>query len=150
MADTFQYDYTSPAFDLIPAENIVFTITAVRLPTFGSTTSFPSTDPLISVFSWNSAASGNCLGNLSIPGDACAGFANGISGGIDAFPAGSFLSPGTYTSIGDGVTLVITDLSAVPAVPEPSTLLLLGCGMFGLLAMASLYTPGRGFARFVC
>jgi PEP-CTERM putative exosortase interaction domain len=45
------------------------------------------------------------------------------------FPAGSFLASGTYTSVLPGMTVNITQTG----VPEPSSLLLLGSGILGLL-----------------
>ena len=132
-ADTFQYDFST---DVTGSTNIVFTITEPALQASGDVTSFTSvTSTLpgtITEFAWNSAE--GCLGSPP-EGLACAGFVNNIFGAITIFFApGSFLSPGSYTSLNGG-TLDITDLSVVGA-PEPSSLVLLGCGLFGLLAMA--------------
>ena len=146
-ADTFQYSYTTPALPLVDSINITFTISAATPPTSGEVISPTSNDPVpVDYFFWNSAASGNCGFSppVNFPGSACAGFYSGTSGSFDDFPAGSFLSPGTYTSNFDGVTFVITDLStgtATDTVPAPSSLLLLGCGLFGLLAIASFRVP---------
>jgi len=133
-ADTFQYDFST---DVTGSTNIVFTITEPALQASGdvtSVTSVTSTLPgTITEFAWNSAE--GCLGSPP-EGLACAGFVNSFFGAFTFFfTAGSFLSPGSYTSLNGGTTLEITDLSVVGA-PEPSSLLLLGCGLFGLLAMA--------------
>jgi hypothetical protein len=133
-ADTFQYDFST---DVTGSTNIVFTITEPALQPSGDVTSFTSvTSTLpgtITEFAWNSAE--GCLGSPPL-GLACAGFVNSFYGAFTFFfTPGSFLSPGSYTSLNGGTTLDITDLSAVGA-PEPSSLLLLGCGLFGLLAMA--------------
>ena len=134
-ADTFQYDFTST---VLGSQNIVFTITEPALQPTGDVTSFTSvTSTLagtITEFVWDSAT-GDCLGS-SVPGLACASFLNSDFGPITFFfTPGSFLSPGSYTSLNGGTTLEITDLGVVGA-PEPSSLLLLGCGLFGLLVMA--------------
>ena len=115
-ADTFQYSYTTPSVPqfLLDSINITFTISAATPPTSGEVISPNSNDPVpVDYFFWNSAASGNCgfAPPVNFPGSACAGFYAGISGSFDDFPAGSFLGPGTYTSLFDGVTFVITDLS---------------------------------------
>ena len=144
-ADTFEYDYTDGTV------NIVFSLTAATLPTSGDVTSFTgTTDPFgtITEFAWDSAASGSCVGSVSF-GRACAGFKNTPPGGIglisgsDNFAAGSFLSPSIYTGT-FGSTLAITDIGGT--VPEPSSLLLLACGLFGLLATASFRSRIRRFA----
>jgi hypothetical protein len=85
-------------------------------------------------FVWNSAAGSFCLFG-SFPGDGCAAIGFSGGGGISVrFPAGSFLSPGTYT--GGGFLLVMTVNIAQTGVPEPSSLLLLGSGILGLLGAA--------------
>ena len=140
-ADTFQYEFTPAQFD--GSVNLVFTITTATLPSSGDVTSF-TTDTssfgagAITEFAWNSASGGDCLGR-SFESEGCAAFevrSNPNAIGSFGYAAGSFLSPGTYTSIPGGGVLVITDLGTVSGVPEPSSLLLLGCGLFGLPIVA--------------
>jgi PEP-CTERM motif-containing protein len=91
-----------------------------------------ATDPsgTIADFQWNSAAGGQCI-IVSIGGSGCAGYMiTNTAWAAFAFVPGSFLGPGTYTdTLGAGATLTITDITAVP---EPSSLLLLGTGLLGL------------------
>ena len=141
-ADTFQFVDTTPAGPLFGGNiTIEFTITAPSLPSSGHVTSITTSYSPIDGFAWNSAASGTCFG-LSFPGDACTGIdqSAGLTQGANGFPAGSFLSPGTYISVFGGETLVITDLSTVP---EPSSLLFLGFAIVSPLAAARLGKRAR-------
>jgi hypothetical protein len=145
-ADTFEYDYTSGSISsggITGTVNIVFTLTAATPPTAGDLTSFTTTTGpfgTVTAFAWYSAG-GFCFVVLG----PCVGFTTGLVSVGDGFGAGSFLSPGTYTAIdGSGATLVITDLGAgTGAAPEPSSLLLLGCGLCGFLAMTSFGSRTR-------
>jgi hypothetical protein len=114
-AETFQYSYTTPAVPQLLEDSININLYNQRgnRPTSGVAIFPTNNDPVpVILFHWNSAASGNCgTPPVNFPGSACAGFYSGTSGSFDDFPAGSFLSPGTYTSIFDGVSFVITDLS---------------------------------------
>lgn len=151
-ADTFQYVFTSAPFD--GSVNLVFTITAAILPSSGDVTSF-TTDTssfgagAITEFAWNSASGGLCLGR-SFEGEGCAAFeinSNPNAVGSFGYATGSFLSPGTYTSNPGGGILVITDLGTVSGVPEPSSLLLLGCGLFCLQIVARFSSRICSLAR---
>jgi len=135
-ADTYLYNFTAyivPEMGAPYTVNIKFDLTATTLPSSGDVTSFTSvTDPAggtVSDFQWNSAAGGTCeMGSSS--GMGCAGFDNTATGIFTTvFPAGDFLTTGTFT--GDDASLTITDLSTVP---EPSSLLLLALGLIGLFA----------------
>jgi len=139
-ADSFQYDFTAPS-DYSQPINIVFTITAPTLPTFGYVTSFTVSEPpdfTVTQFGWNTA--NDCFGSsFTLQPFSCAGFL-AITGfgtttveDIHAFPIGSFLTPGSYT--GFGATMTITDLSGVP---EPSSFLLLGFGLLGITSFGAL------------
>ena len=122
-----------------------FQETVTNLTTFVTDTS--NLGPFTAV-----SLSGNST-DCSLPNAAPAGpcfigeFASGGGIGLPAFP--SFSGPGMFTvTATEGVfvettTVTITD---VPGVPEPSSLLLLGCGLFGLLAMASFGSRFRRFA----
>ena len=138
-ADTFQYSVV----DTINSVSFTFTVTETSLASSGvvttgfSNVSVPAGDTLAG-FAWNSAAGGTCFG-ASSPGSACADYQLNVSGGggetvTGAFSSGSFLSPGTYTSTtnGSSYTVTITDLTAVP---EPSSVMLLGSGALGLVGV---------------
>ena len=144
-ADTFQYVFTDPS----TTTNIVFTVTEATLQPSGDVTSFTSatsTLGAITAFAWDSASGGSCLGGSSV-GLGCAAYRIGpIQTFGFAYSPGSFLSPGTYADLSGTGTLDITDLSTVGA-PEPSTLLLLGCGLFGLPVVASFGSRIRNLGR---
>jgi hypothetical protein len=104
-----------------------FSFTEPTIATAGDTTSITQiSGTAVTEFSWNS--NGNCnLGGFIGDANACISYTTDL---FESFTAGSFLVAGTYTSIAGDVTV---NISGVPAVPEPSSMILFGSGVLALL-----------------
>jgi hypothetical protein len=134
----FLYEYQ----DLAHSVSLSFVLPT--LESSGMVTSFLTASdalgfPLVA-FAWNSAASGNC-GFYVVDGAGCTlWISQGETGpqtGLSSYAAGSFLSPGTYTSDAgytsintfNGVDSTLTITERTTAVPEPATMVMLGTGL---------------------
>ncbi|HEX7157853.1 MAG TPA: PEP-CTERM sorting domain-containing protein [Edaphobacter sp.] len=93
-----------------------------------------------SEFSWNSAAGGSCtlsvIGSEFYAGRACVAIGFNVpvaSGSFEGFPAGSFLTTGSFNAdLAGQMNVTITDLS----IPEPSSIVLLSNGLLVLFGIA--------------
>lgn len=147
-ADTFIYQVTATTegldviFDSPTFQESIDTTTFTKATSsFGPVTEFEL-----------SGDSTNCsLNGLSEPGPCWQ--ANTLSPGggcclLASSASPSFSGPGTFTATdslnGDMTTVTITDVPS--ATPEPSSLLFLGCGLLGLLAMAGFGSRIQRFA----
>jgi hypothetical protein len=115
------------------------TFTETSLTGSGTVTSFVSNTLGATSFSWNGNAGGFCdavLGPFSQgPSSGCSAINEVNPGGgggsqLDFFAPPAFFSSGTFIGGNGFTTITITQTSAVP---EPSSLLLLGIGSIGLL-----------------
>ena len=126
-ADTFRYDLNFS----VPNDTAAATFTSASLITTDSTVAASGTSSFGPVLSVSVYAPGDCIYGGSTACfsiiEAPPGFQNLF---VDSLPTttGVFLDPN-----GDG-SVTITNISAVAATPEPSTLALLGTGVLGGLA----------------
>jgi len=130
-----QADYIYTVTDAFPNFSTQFSFTQPTLASSGDITSgfTQISGATATEFSWNSVAGGPCFGTAD-SGFACAAvqFGNVITH-VDFFQPGSFLAPGTNTGGAAALDPIITVNIAQTGVPEPSSLLLLGSGVLGLL-----------------
>lgn len=93
-------------------------------------------------FSWNSVSSEPCpfvFGfAVGLAGSGCGAISFATAAGegpVDAFDAGSFLAPGTYTGTNFSLPGTFTVTITQTGVPEPSSLLLLGTALTSLVGL---------------
>jgi hypothetical protein len=123
---TETYTVTESASFCGPACATQFSFTEPTILAIGDTTSItPISGAVVTDFSWSSA--GGCtLGGFPTKASACITYQGG-GGLIDAFALGSFLTDGTYTSLGGDETVTIS--GNIDATPEPSTVVLFVTGL---------------------
>jgi len=131
-------EYTYTVIDngtVFPADATDFSFTESTLATSGDATSITQISGASAAdFGWNSTASASVScsdGSASFGGDAAACIAySGGAGTFESFTAGSFLAPGSYTSLAGDMTVTIQESQTI--VPEPPSLELLGISLLVL------------------
>jgi hypothetical protein len=125
--------YTVTEVGVVGAAATQFSFTEPTILAIGDTTSITQiSGAVVTDFSWNSA--GLCpsfVGGFRTGADACITYQSG-SGLIDNFVSGSFLTDGTYTSLGGDETVMISGNPG--ATPEPSTVVLFVTGLVILVS----------------
>jgi hypothetical protein len=146
-ADTFVYNVTSTfgavdvTFDLPTFQESVTTTTFIH------DTSAIGPLTVVSLSGNSAVCSATTFATFTAGPGPCFVGANATSGIVfNQVLAPSFTGPGTFTmtDIAGTATVTITDVPS--AAPEPSSLILLGCGLFGLLALASFGSRIRRLA----
>lgn len=111
------------------ATSFSFIVLGSSIPSSGDVTAITQiSGSTVTEFSWASSAICN-LGGFGGDGNACITYSSS-STLFTGFAPGSFLADGTYTSISGDMTVTISPSAPMP---EPSSLLLLGTGLLGLV-----------------
>jgi hypothetical protein len=146
-ADTFVYNVTSTfnavdvTFDLPTFQESVTTTT------FTHDTSAIGPLTVLSLSGNSTVCSATTFATFTAGPGPCFVGANATSDIIfNQILAPSFNGPGTFTMTDTVFTTTVTITDVSSAAPEPSSLILLGCGLFGLLGLASFGSRIRRLA----
>jgi hypothetical protein len=115
-----------------PVFNTQFSFTEPTIPLSGDTTFITQiSGAVVTEFYWNSAGFCPTLGGSPTEANACITYQSGPTL-TEVFTPGSFLTDGTYTSLGGDETVMISGNTG--ATPEPSTVVLFVTGLVILVS----------------